>query len=391
MSNSAGSVIIIGGGIFGISAALELRRRGYTVSLFDPGPLPHPLSSSNDISKLVRMDYGADELYISLMETAFDYWDSWNSERGELLYHQDGFLNLTREEMQPGSFEYESYIRLQQHGLTLERLDAGKLAKRFPAWSNSIYSDGYYNPRAGWSPSGRVTALLAAEVKDSGVTIYHQKSFSRLLERDSSVAGIITSDGEEHHADYVIVAAGAWTPFLLPQLSDLMWATGQPIFFFRVSIPAEYQAPGFPCWAADITRTGWYGFPALDDGTLKIGNHGPGRRVHPDETREVIEGDVERCREFLSHTFPALADAPLSGTRLCLYCDSWDGNFYIDHVPDRPGLMVAAGDSGHGFKFAPVLGGIVADVLERRQNPFAARFAWRARGESKLESARFNG
>jgi hypothetical protein len=79
------------------------------------------------------------------------------------------------------------------------------------------------------------------------------------------------------------------------------------------------------------------------------------------------------------------------GNRLCLYCDSWDGNLWIDHDPERPGLVVAAGDSGHGFKFAPALGKLIADIVERKPSPYAQRFAWRARGELAAEEARFTG
>jgi glycine/D-amino acid oxidase-like deaminating enzyme len=141
-------------------------------------------------------------------------------------------------------------------------------------------------------------------------------------------------------------------------------------------------------WGADISRTGWYGFPALPDGRLKIGHHGPGRRVHPDEPRTVLPQEIENVRHFLEASLPSLADAPIAATRLCLYCDTFDGDFWIDHDPDRPGLVVAAGDSGHGFKFAPVLGRLIADVVERRPNPWKARFAWRRRGADRKEAAR---
>jgi len=92
----------------------------------------------------------------------------------------------------------------------------------------------------------------------------------------------------------------------------------------------------------------------------------------------------------LRGTFPALADAPVLLKRLCAYCDSWDGNLWIDHDPARPGLLVTAGDSGHAFKFTPLLGEIIADVLERRPNQFASKFAWRLRGVITTEDARFS-
>ena len=93
-------------------------------------------------------------------------------------------------------------------------------------------------------------------------------------------------------------------------------------------------------------------------------------------------------RAFLGDSLPPLADAPIVHRRLCLYCDTFDGDFWIDHDPDRPGLIVAAGDSGHGFKFAPILGALIADVVERRPNDWAPRFRWRSRGPDRREAAR---
>jgi sarcosine oxidase / L-pipecolate oxidase len=210
-----------------------------------------------------------------------------------------------------------------------------------------------------------------------------------LIEAGTRVAGVRTGSGELR-ADAVLVAAGAWTPWLLPHLSEVMWTTGQPVVHFDAGGSPQWRAPLFPVWAADIARTGWYGFPALEDGTLKIGHHGTGRRMHPDDDRRVSAADVERFRAFLRERLPELADAPVVASRICLYCDTFDGDFWIDHDPARPGLIVAAGDSGHGFKFAPVLGDVIADVVERKPNAWAARFRWRTRAQDAMEAARAN-
>jgi glycine/D-amino acid oxidase-like deaminating enzyme len=167
-----------------------------------------------------------------------------------------------------------------------------------------------------------------------------------------------------------------------------MWATGQPVLHFRVEDPARFQPPAFTPWACDIAVTGMYGFPALPDGTLKVARHGAGRRIAPGEPRRVDPAEEPRFREFLRRHIPAAAAAPLAGARLCLYCDTFDGDFWIDRHPDVDGLVVAAGGSGHGFKFAPVLGAIIADALEGRPNPALSRFRWRAPGPRRTEHAR---
>ncbi len=372
-----------------MTGALELRRRGWKVRLVDPGPIPHPQASSTDISKVIRVDYGADDFYIGLMDRAIDLWKSWNAKWKEELYHGSGFLVMTRGEMAPGGFEYESFAHIGKRGHALERMDSAKLRKRFPAWAAENYTEGYFNPRAGWAESGKVVARLAEEARINGVEVREGKMFRRLLEKESRVIGIETTDGEQFISDCVLVAGGAWIPAILPHLSHLMRTIGQFVVHIRVSDPSLYQPPNFSCWAADITKTGWYGFPALDDGTLKIGNHGPGVPMQPDDPVQVPEEHIAHCREFLSETFPALADAPVIATKLCRYCDSWDGDFYIDRDPDRPGLLVAAGGSGHGFKFAPVLGKIIADAVEGKPNADGERFKWRKPGRSHSEPARF--
>lgn len=385
---SSSKVIVIGAGAFGVSASIELRRRGHDVTLVDPGPLPHPLASSTDISKFVRMDYGADDFYTDLGVESLEKWDEWNASWPWAPYRETGLLLLSARPMRPGSFEGDSFERVRARGIGAVRLGTDTLANRFSAWSPDRYADGYFNPRAGWSPSGRVVEHLVCRACEAGVGLREGVRFASLIEEGSRVGGIVADGGERIEADTVVVAAGAWTSVLLPHLSDRLAVIGQPVFHLQPRDPAQFRPDVFPCWTADISRTGWYGFPANDDGIVKIANHGPGRTVHPDGPREVAADDFDRLRDFLCESLPSLADVPIVATRLCLYGDSWDGNFLIDRDPDRPGLVVAAGDSGHGFKFTPVLGSIIADAVEGRPRP---RFAWRERGARTSEDARFLG
>jgi glycine/D-amino acid oxidase-like deaminating enzyme len=382
------SIVIVGAGVFGLTAAWELSLRGWQVVVIDPGAVPRPVAASTDISKVVRADYGGDELYTAMAETALRGWDLWNDRWGETLYHQDGFLVLSADGLQPGRFEYDSFTLLERRGHRLERLRADQRVTRFPAWSLAQYPDGYFNPRAGWVESARVVARLAVDARAAGARLLERVGFERLLEQGGRIVGVQTVDGGELRADAVLVAAGAWTPTLLPELGDVMWATGQPVVHFRVEDPAAWQAPRFPVWAADIGRSGWYGFPALDDGTLKMANHGHGRRVHPDDPRTVLPAEEAWFRAFVGQHLPALARAPIIATKLCLYCDTFDGDFWIAPDPARAGLIVAAGDTGHAFKFAPVLGGVIADAIEARPNPWSRRFRWRTRGRDANEAAR---
>ena len=388
MSEASLDVIVVGGGVFGVSAALELRRRGHGVILFDAGRIPREEASSTDISKAIRMDYGADEFYTSLVERALEGWDAWNRDWPRPLYHQSGVLFLSLGPMQPGGFEHDSHEVLTRRGHPLERISRTMMEERFPVWNADRYPDGYFDARAGWAESAEVVRQLAEQARAAGVELREEVGVHRFVEGGSGVNGVLTTDEIVEMADYVVVAAGPWTPKLIPGLEEMMWPVGQPVLHFRPEDPASFRPPVFSTWCADVSNTGWYGFPATGDGIVKVANHGPGRAMEPDGSRVVDAGHEERFREFLAESLPSLADAPLAGGRICLYCDTWDGDFYIDHHPDRTGLFVATGGSGHGFKFAPVLGGLIADRLEGKPDPHHDRFRWRKPGERSTEAAR---
>ena len=382
------SILVVGAGIFGLTAAWELRIRGWDVEVIDPGPIPRATAASTDVSKVIRMDYGSDELYTRMAEHALAGWDRWNTRWTPPLYHEDGFLVLSAGVMQPGGFERDSFDVLRARGHDVQRIDSADARARFAAWPSRHYPDGYFNPRAGWAESGKVTARVADEACAAGVRLTEGAAFDHVVDEGSRTAGVAMVDGRVLRADAVLMAAGAWTPALLPHLDGVMWTTGQPVVHFGVDDPSAWQAPGFPVWAADVAGSGWYGFPALPDGTLKIGHHGAGRRVDPDAARTVLREEADLFRQFLRRHLRSLAGAPIRSTRLCLYCDTFDGDFWIDEDPARPGLFVAAGDSGHGFKFAPVLGPLIADVVERKPNAWRDRFKWRARVRDGKEAAR---
>lgn len=386
--SSSAHILVVGGGTFGVNTALEFRSRGYGVTLLEPGPLPHPNAASTDISKVIRMDYGSDEFYMQMMEEALSEWRNWNEEFKEPLFIETGLLNLTLDGMQPGDFEYESFQLLIKRGHPAERLDSAGWHSLFPAWNAGLYTDGYYNSQGGWSPSGRVVTVLAAKARNAGVKIIEGASFAELIEEGGNVRGIQTEDGNEFRGDAVIFCAGSWTPLLLPWLSDVMWPTAQAVFHFKAEPVRNYQPPQFPVWTADVGKTGWYGFPAQDNGTLKIANHGVGWHRDPRGSRQIPPNAEPRFRAFLQRSLPSLSKAPKIGERLCFYCDTFDGDFWIDKDPERPGLLVSAGGSGHAFKFTPLIGKVTADVLEDKPNPYASRFRWRHRGELKAEEAR---
>lgn len=385
----SGRAVIVGCGVFGVTAAIELRARGRDVVLLDQGEAPHPKATSNDLNRVIRADYGKDDFYIDLGLEAIAGWERWNETWPEPAYHPDGFLLLSKDGLEPGTFEGDSYRKLTERGVPVQVLEPAEIRARFPAWTPDGYAVAYFNPRAGWAEADRALARLVQHAVETGVEVRGAAPVARLLEADERVRGVELVEGGHVEGDVTLVAAGAWTPRLVPWLEDMMWPSGQPILYLRPERPDDYRAPRFSPWAADLANSGWYGIAGLPDGRVKIAHHGEGARVDPGSDHLVVDEETERAfRRFLRAHLPGLAVAEVAGSRVCVYCDTWDGDFWIDHDPERAGLVVATGGSGHGFKFAPVLGSIIADVIERRENPWAHRFAWRARSGRRTEHAR---
>eukprot|EP01116_Phalansterium_solitarium_P022255 TRINITY_DN7283_c0_g1_i1.p1 TRINITY_DN7283_c0_g1~~TRINITY_DN7283_c0_g1_i1.p1 ORF type:complete len:433 (+),score=106.84 TRINITY_DN7283_c0_g1_i1:144-1442(+) len=404
------SVVVIGAGAFGLGTALELKRRGYNVTVIDSAANygANPLAASTDISKIIRGDYGLDEVYVEMHQESRLRWLEWNSKWAAPVYHETGMLVLSKEKLERGKFAGNSYYTLLEQGYPLERLQGAEaIQARFPAWNSGSgqYVDGYFNPRAGWAESGRVIAHLLQDARAAGVTLIEGHVEALVYEQPGAergrVRGVALSDGRQVLADWTVSAAGAWSYWLLPQLRSLLTPRAQIVFHFALpdqQSVAKYSAPTFPVYCADIQTSGFYGFPFHPrEKCLKVGFHGLGhsildkridRGVLEDVLGSVRATELAKFRAFLESTFPDLRDAEAVYSRACMYNDSTDGHFIIDHDPDRPGLVIATGGSGHGFKFVPVIGGLIADVLERKPNRWAKQFVWRQPSVAQVDACR---
>jgi glycine/D-amino acid oxidase-like deaminating enzyme len=397
-------VAVVGAGVFGASAALAFTGRGARVTLLDPGPLPHPLAASTDISKVVRLEYGADAAYTELADRAIEGWEAWNREltgRGERpLYHACGVMFARFSPMAPGTFEAESERVLAARGHRTERLSGSEIARRFPLLSGGSGGgglvEGLYNPRGGFAEAERAMAFLIARARAAGVVLRAGSPVASIEGGEAGPAPVRVglAGGDHLDADQVLVCAGAWTRFLLPETAGQLQATAQPIFHLGPEGGGAERAaaPHLPVFGADISTTGYYGFPAHPvSGVVKIGRHSGGRALHPGDTERAVDAGEDRdLRQLLERHLPALAAWPLRAARTCFYSDTRDGHFLIDALPGRPRVMVATGDSGHAFKFAPVLGELLCDLATGGAHPLRARFGWRPDGPGApaLEASR---
>lgn len=393
MTDRNGRILVVGAGIMGLSGALELRRRGYAVTVLDQGEIPHPLAASTDISKVCRMEYGADEAYMALMEEARRGWlawnDHWTSDGRDALYHETGVVMPSLDPMARGGFEYESFELLKKRGHTPERIGGAQLTERFPAWGEN-FVDGFFHAKGGWAESGRVVKALAFDAARAGIELAENYQVTQVFEAGADLLGARTASGENRTARHVVLTGGSWLGELQPELSDSLIRTYHPVWHLKPRKPELFTADRFPVFTADVARTGFYGFPLHPrEGVVKIGHHGMGV-VPQGDTLTVPDSYTRKLLSFLAKNFRSLADVEIVKTRLCPYCDTPDEDLWIARHPERPGVTVASGGSGHGFKFAPALGPLIADAVEGRKNDYSEKFRWRpeVRLEQGLEAAR---
>ena len=357
-------VIVIGRGVFGLAAALSLKRKGHQVVVVgqrDPG------ASSEDISRIIRNDYAYDTHHTSWASEALDGWSRWNEEIGQPIFRRTGLANLTVVPLSPDSFAGASFASLE----AAERLDGVAISDLLPFVTPGRFVDGYVNSQAGWADASAALRHMERLCEEAGVGIVPE----RVARIGDGWVGLM-GDGLLR-ADRTIVAAGAWTPRLVPETAPLLTPAGQPVLYLRPRTPERFV--GVPVWALDLERSGFYGFPLSPDGLVKVGHHGAGvtNRL---EIRTVSDRVVDAFRAFFRDFVPELVTAAIDRTRVCFYCDAPGGRFLIDRVPGRGSLIVAAGGSGHGFKFAPVIGDLIAAVALDEEHPRRALTAWRDPG-----------
>ena len=368
-------VSVVGAGIFGMGSALELRSRGHEVTLFEQGRVPYENASSTDVAKAIRrVNYSPDQPYIELVERSGHKWREWQQKLGGSFYYQVGHLGIYAEsELDPGGDSLRSMKFLERERDEFRFLSSKEAHERFPQFAFDDSDERFiYDSWGGYLDSGRAVGDLSRLAKSEGVLL---KEHARVVGLHETSDGVHVETRDERAAfDRVVVAAGPWVGRLLPAISDGIMVSRQQMAFFRPLNPAIFQAGTMPVWSIHPKLEGWYGFPLLADGTLKVASDMVGEEVDSDVERQNTPEFIESVREFVARRFPEMAMGEFLGGRSCLYSNTPDGHFVIDWAPGMTRTLVAGGGSGHGFKFGGSVGEVVADALEEKANPLGDLF-----------------
>ena len=363
-------VAVIGAGVFGAWTAWHLARRGRRVLLLEAYGPAHTRASSGGESRIMRMSYGADELYTRWAQRSLAQWKEFFAGTQQPLFHQTGVLWLAGEDT---STLLKSAETLRRCGVKSEHLERRELERRYPQIVFDGVGAGLLEPESGILLARRAVAAVVAEAVKLGAK-YRLASVE--TPRGAGRLEAITTSGEERFsADAYVFACGPWLGKLFPEiLGPRIFPSRQEVFFFGVPAgDARFAPPAMPTWLFQADEV--YGMPDLESRGFKIALDHHGERVDPDtQSRMVTPAVADWVRGYVARRFPALAGAPIIETRVCQYENTSNGDFLIDRHPEMDNVWFAGGGSGHGFKHGPALGEYVAGLLLDAAQP-EARFS----------------
>jgi sarcosine oxidase len=353
--------VIIGAGAMGSAAAYHLARRGEPVVLIEQFALGHDRGSSHGVARITRHSY-ADPRYARLMPEAFRAWKQLEADAGEAVFLRTGGVSFS-----PPGVDYAARVaaNLAELEVPCWRGSGRAWNDRQAAFTLPRDYDVVFEPDAGLLRASRAVALQVELARAHGgetATVLARTPVQRI--DLSGPRPIVVTDSAQIVAERLIVSAGAWVKRLLPQVPVPLRATRQQVLYFR---PKDSNAFGIGRFPVFIFKgmgddDAFYGMPEFQDMGVKAARHA-GPECDPDlDDRRVSEDYESIVRHFLRDHIPALAEAPIDCTEVCLYTVAPDDQFLVDFLPGRSDIIVASPCSGHGFKFSCLIGRILADL-----------------------------
>jgi sarcosine oxidase len=362
-------VIVLGLGGMGSAAAYHLAARGKRVLGIDQFTPPHDKGSSHGQSRVIRQAYFEDPAYVPLLLRTYELWRHLEGDAGRSLLTITGGLMLGTTESAVVSGSLRS---AREHGLAHELLDAMEIRRRFPQFAPEPDTVALFEKSAGFvRPEEAVRTHLALALKNNATLQFEERVVSWKTRNDS--VDVTTSRGT-YEAGQFVICAGPWLSNVAADLRLPLQLERQVQFWFEPAGGIEPFLPErFPIWLWETNDgTHSYGLPAIDGPSsgVKVSMHHGGKNsccTPATIDRTVATDEIETARQVITKRLPALSGRCLQAVT-CMYTNSPDGHFIIDRHPEHSNVLIVSPCSGHGFKFCPVVGEIVADFVERGES-----------------------
>lgn len=362
MKEQQHGVIIVGGGIMGVATAYWLAQKGRACTLLDQFDVPNKWAASGDHLRVFRLTYGKDAFYTDMALKTLPLWLDLNAQTGEAILQQNGMLELA---VKTGGYEEQSYNVLKDLKVHVVKMEKAEVRKNYPMINTRAIKYGLFHKDGGmlWAQKA-VTALSALAQRKGAKFRTNVRVTAVLKDKKSGIKGVRDATGKVWTGDAYLFAGGVWTPELLKPYRVPLKVTRQ--FQMYVRPPANrgrYRPEHFPVFAS--LSAGFYGFPLHIHGFLKIGDHkkGPPGKPGPGSPAEAPPQFEAKCRGFFRKFIPELAQFTEFESAVCHYDNTKDDDFIMDRLPDAPNGYIAAGFSGHGFKFGPLVGKTMAELI----------------------------
>jgi sarcosine oxidase len=353
-------VIVIGLGGMGSAAAAHLASRGATVLGLERFGPAHDRGSSHGGSRIIRQAYFEDPAYVPLLRRAYELWERLETDSGRDLMTQTGGIYVGRPEIPTVA---GSLAAAREWDLPHELLDAAEIRRRFPTMSPADDEVGLYEAVAGFvRPEATVSAHLELAARKGAELRFEEPALSWAAEGDG--VRVTTSSGS-YTAGHLVICPGAWAPEVLADPGLPLTVERQVMHWFQPDGGVGPFTPDRqPVWIHGDEDLQLYGFPAIDgpDGGVKAAFFRRGEVCTPETIdRRVRDGEVAVIADSLRKLLPTMPGRPLTAVA-CMYTTTPDQHFVIAGHPEHASVTVACGFSGHGFKFVPVVGEILADL-----------------------------
>ncbi|MEE2714561.1 MAG: N-methyl-L-tryptophan oxidase [Verrucomicrobiota bacterium] len=358
----AWDVIVIGVGSMGSATCYNLAKRGVRVLGLEQGPLPNPMASFAGATRAIRLSYTEHPDYVPLLRGAYELWDELGTVTGHEYLKRTGAVYLGSPD---GYLVGGARQAAEEHGLKHTIFSADEFRERWPQFQLPEGFVGMHEEEAGYLLSEQAIAAFIEQALRAGADLRGHESVIDWHPEGEGV--MVRTAREEYCAGHVVFAAGAWTGKLLGELGVKLKVTRQVLGWVWPQKPEIFTPDRFPVWIADADKGAvYYGFPITTDGSggvgLKAALHFPAMETDPDTVeRGMLPGDEEEVRKGFQRFIPQ-GDGPLLSQRICMYTNTPDGHFVVDRHPECARATIACGFSGHGFKFASVMGAILADL-----------------------------
>ena len=371
-------VAVVGAGVFGAWTAYQLQQSGKRVVLIDAYGPGNSRSSSGDESRIIRMGYGADEIYTRSAVASLELWKELFARTGESLFRQTGVLWLTHED---DPYPVRTLETLTKVGVPTERLTRDETQKRFPQLSTDGIAWTLLEPESGLMLARRAVQAVVREAISSGVEFVQQAI--QPPDEAAPIDLLRIRGGREISAGAFVFACGAWLPKIFPELlEDRIHPTRQEVFYFGAPAGDRFSPPNMPTWI-DFKEEA-YGLPDVEGRGVKIAIDRHGAPFDPDTGDRVVSNEgLAEVRRYLARRLPDLAGAPVNESRVCQYENSSNGDFLIDRHPEFENVWLVGGGSGHGFKHGPFVGEYVVARIDGRREEIEPRFSLNSKAKTR--------